>query len=135
LKVTTVVVILASIRSFIRSDESVTIFKRRLSDDIVKKASMIFILFFSSIVVLSMALIIAEPDKNPIDLVFEIISAFSTAGLSINITPNLNTAGKILDIIAMIAGRIGITTLLIFTAGKTIQQNKVKYPQADIFVG
>ncbi|MDR2771934.1 MAG: hypothetical protein LBB93_00495 [Elusimicrobiota bacterium] len=135
IKVTTVAVIFVFVRSFIRSKDDVTIFRRRLSDEVVHKASLIFILTVSAIAVFSAALIALEPYFRSTDLVFEIISAFSNTGVSMNVTPKLGSAGKILDIGAMFIGRIGIITLLISAAGSKSHESNIKYPRANIFVG
>jgi trk system potassium uptake protein TrkH len=44
-------------------------------------------------------------------IVFETVSAFATAGLTLDYTPHLTTAGKVVVIAAMFAGRVGLVTL------------------------
>ena len=82
----------------------------------------------------SAALILLEPDKRPIDAVFETVSAISTSGLSVGISQSLSVAGKIALILAMISGRVGIISILILMLSKK-SQNGVQYPQARIMVG
>lgn len=133
LKVTTLVIIIAFIRSFLKSQSEVVIFKKRISEDIVKKASIIFILFTMLTAAFSAVLILLEIDKYPIDILFETVSAFSTTGLSMNTTPNLSQAGRIVIILAMATGRIGILTLLISVID--VKHPKVRYPEDKILVG
>jgi trk system potassium uptake protein TrkH len=72
---------------------------------------------------------------RPVTVVFEVISAFATVGLSLDITPDLSLAGKIYIIIAMITGRIGILTMLILMITPITTKKKVKYPEERVLVG
>jgi Trk-type K+ transport system membrane component len=67
-------------------------------------------------------------------LFFELSSAFGTTGLSLGVTPNLSTVGKIVLIITMFIGRIGILALLLMFKGDRSEPN-IKYPEIDIIVG
>ena len=57
-------------------------------------------------------LFILEPQISPIDITFEVFSAWSTAGLSRGITAELGMISKLLLISLMLIGRIGTITLL-----------------------
>ena len=67
-------------------------------------------------------------------LLFEISSAFGTTGLSLGITPYLSTVGKLVLIVTMFVGRIGILALLLMFKGSKVQSN-VQYPEIDMIVG
>ena len=56
---------------------------------------------------------ILEPDCTFMQLIFEVVSAFGTVGLSTGITPDLSTAGKFVIILVMYTGRLGAFTLLV----------------------
>lgn len=135
IKITTLVLVFIFVRSMIRSDDDFVLFKRRIPDDLIKKALTIFVIFFASTAVLSAALVLLEPSKRPIDVVFEVVSAFGTVGLSVGITPGLSFGGKILIIFSMIAGRLGILTLLILMLTSGNKKKRIKYPEARIMVG
>jgi len=89
--------------------------------------SIVFILagFFS--------LLITEPGRDPVQLLFECFSAFGTVGLSLADTSTLSEAGKIVIIVLMFAGRVGPLTLL---SGFLISNRKkyYKYPESDIII-
>lgn len=135
IKITTLALVFVFVRSMVKADADFVLFKRRIPNDLVKKALTIFIIFFACVAVLSAALILLEADKRPIDVVFEAVSAFATVGLSVGVTPLLSPWGKVLIIFAMIVGRIGILTILILmlTSGK--QRKSINYPEARILVG
>jgi trk system potassium uptake protein TrkH len=123
------------IRSVLKGDNDYIIFKRRISYDIVKKALVIFIVFFALIVLLSLVLMLQENYLRPVTVVFEVISAFATVGLSLDVTPDLSLVGKIYVIIAMITGRIGILTMLVVMVNPIAKKKKIKYPEGRILVG
>ncbi|MDR2251423.1 MAG: TrkH family potassium uptake protein [Endomicrobium sp.] len=135
IKVTTLALIFVFIRSVLKGDDEYIIFKRRIPYDIVKKALVIFIVFFALIALLSLVLMLQENYLRPVTVVFEVISAFATVGLSLDITPDLSLAGKIYVIIAMITGRIGILTMLILMITPITTKKKIKYPEGRVLVG
>ena len=64
-----------------------------------------------------------EPDKEPLKLIFESVSALGTVGLSLDITPFLGTGGKVIIVILMFIGRIGVLTFfLAFVRYKTYEE-------------
>lgn len=54
-----------------------------------------------------------EPNIAPIPLLFESISAIATVGVSMDLTPQLSTAGRLIIIVLMFVGRVGPITVLI----------------------
>ena len=55
---------------------------------------------------------VLEPEYELIQLLFEVISAFGTVGLSTGITPDLSVGGKLVIILIMFIGRLGAMTLI-----------------------
>ena len=76
-------------------------------------------------------LIVIEPDKDALDLLFEATSAISTVGLSRDITMHLGTGGKWLILILMFIGRIGVLTFLLSFV-RIRQEGKYSYPKQII---
>jgi trk system potassium uptake protein TrkH len=73
-------------------------------------------------------------EKAPfIDLLFEVVSAFGTVGLSTGITADLTTIGKQIIIFIMFVGKLGPLTLM-FSLAKPAKE-KIRYPQEDILTG
>ena len=65
---------------------------------------------------------------------FEVCSAFGTTGLSLGITADLSTIGKIVIMTLMFIGRIGIVTLLYLIGRKEVEAN-YHYPKERIIIG
>jgi trk system potassium uptake protein TrkH len=134
-KVTTLALVFAFIRSVLRGNNDFVLFKRRIPVDLVKKALVVFIIFFALIAFFSAILILLENCLKPLAVAFEVVSAFATVGLSLGITADLSVEGKVLIVIAMITGRIGTLTLLIFALDPIAKKKSIKYPETRILVG
>ena len=72
-----------------------------------------------------------------VDIVFEVVSAFATVGLTLGITPQLTFAGKLVIISLMIIGRLGPITMSIalFKKHKDVKPSKAQYPNGNILIG
>jgi trk system potassium uptake protein len=88
-----------------------------------------------SLVILATWLILLT---NPFTLdqaLFEVVSAYSTTGLSLGITTGLNTVGRLIIIFTMFAGRLGAITIMISLLGRDNRKNLVEYPEETILIG
>jgi Trk-type K+ transport system membrane component len=134
IKTTTFSVTALSFLNQIRGRTQTRIFKRQISVESIHRASMVI---FASLIALfagSLILIWIEPDKEPLDLIFEATSALGTVGLSRDVTFHLGTGGKFVLIVLMFTGRIGILTffLAFFKQGK---DPHYLLPKVNITVG
>ena len=123
IKVGTLTVIFAAIISNIIGKEEITIFKRTLTKEVIRRALIIFI--FSIIFIIFSFMIISafEPDTIFRELLFECVSAFGNVGLTTGITNELNDISKIFIIFLMIIGRFGPLLLALMFIGKKSQIN------------
>lgn len=133
IKITTMVAVLASIRSYISGKDTVDIGWNNIPLRTVKRSLIVILVSFMLIFFAQFALTISE-DQDFLDLMFETISAFGTVGLSRGITPELSNAGKIIISIVMFAGRIGLFT---FAIAMVEERNKTGYqfPEVSLMVG
>jgi trk system potassium uptake protein TrkH len=134
IKTVTIAVLFASALSSVRNRQEVTLFQRNISKQAVSKAvavtTMSFVILFTSTLLLS-----AVSPGEPLDILFETVSATATVGLSRDLTPYLNAYGKIIIIGTMYLGRVGpISLALALNSGKK-QQNIIKNPTEEISVG
>jgi trk system potassium uptake protein len=134
IKTTTFFVLLMAAVSFVRYGGEPTAFKRRIGFSVVLKALAITFLGVQLVGVAFTLLAITEVGKNAVQLVFETVSAFATVGLSMNLTPKLSDAGRIIIIVLMFLGRVGILTFALALARKA-QGRKLRYPEEQIVVG
>lgn len=134
IKTTTFFVLLIAAISFVRYGGEPSALKRRIDFPIVLKSLAITFLGVQLVGVAFTLLAITEVGKNPVHLVFETISAFATVGLSMNLTPTLSDAGRIIIIVLMFLGRVGILTFAL-ALGRKSEGRKVRYPEEEITVG
>lgn len=134
IKTVTIAVLVASALSSVQNRQEVTLFQRNISKQAVSKAvavtTMSFVILFTSTLLLS-----AVSPGEPLDILFETVSATATVGLSRDLTPDLNAYGKVIIIGTMYLGRVGpISLALALNSGKK-QQNIIKNPTEEISVG
>ena len=136
-KVTTLGVILCVVFSVIRGREHITVFKRRLAQDLARRA--IAILFISLAILIggSMALTLFEQGRiDFLDLLFEAASAFATVGVTSAGTPQLTAGSQALLIPMMFFGRVGPLTLALALAHRQEQQKDlITFPEEKIMIG
>ena len=71
-----------------------------------------------------------------IDLFFEVVSAFGTVGLSLNVTARLSFVGKIIISIMMIIGRLGPITISVALFKKNKEKTEeMVYPSGNVLIG
>ena len=133
IKTTTFAAVAASGLSSIRGRSEVTLFKRKLPSNLIHRALMVTIVA-AALVIISTIGILAFEKYSLKEVLFEVVSAFGTVGLSTGITPELSVASKIILILTMFIGRIGISTLSLAIAIRGIV-NKIGYPEETITIG
>ncbi|MDF2839675.1 MAG: Trk family potassium uptake protein [Clostridia bacterium] len=139
IKITTAGILFFTVFSVVRGRESTELFKRRLPKYLVYRAISVVLISFLLVVVATMVLSIAETPYNNSDfmtLLFEATSAFGTVGLTMNYTPSLTSAGRVIIILCMFAGRVGPLSLVLALA-QSANKNRghIKYPEDRIIVG
>lgn len=128
IKTTTFTVALKSIFNILKNKENVEIFKRQIPNTNVKRAYTIIILSILWICLTTLLITIVVPYSSITPALFEVISAISTVGLSLDFTPQLNVAGKIIISLTMFVGRVGLIVLL---SGMFHQQSTQNYTYAE----
>jgi len=134
IKTSTFTLIIYSAINTIRGKKKIEIGKRTISPELLHKAFSIFLFSASSIFAAIFVLSISDGEKGIMPIAFEIVSAFSTVGLSTGITADLTFLGKIVIMICMFIGRIGTLTLAFALSSKQRSLN-YEYPKAHLTVG
>ncbi len=133
IRTTTFAIVLLMIYFFAKGKGSIKIFNREVHQEDVMKA---FVVMSVAILLFTVAVIILSITEQftLTAIIFEVASAFGTCGLSLGITSDLSTVGKIVIMILMFIGRIGLVTLLFLIRGKTIKEN-IHYPKERVIIG
>lgn len=132
-KTTTIAVILIYVISNLRGESGCNVFHRRIGDEVIKRASMVFCLnLFLGLT--SVTLILATSNLHMSDVLFEVYSAISTVGMTTGITRDLNVVGRIVIIILMYCGRIGSMTFALSLVAKP-EAKGLSLPEEKITIG
>ncbi len=118
---------------FARGNKSIKIFKRELHEEDLMKSVVVTMMAFMICFFAVFILTITEPFTFT-EILFEVCSAFGTTGLSMGITPQLSNIGKIVIMILMFIGRIGIITFL-FLIGTKEKKDNYHYPKERVSIG
>ncbi|MCC3344010.1 TrkH family potassium uptake protein [Psychrobacter sanguinis] len=133
IKIGTFVILILTTWAFLRQRDHVIVFKRRIPDRLVRKSlaliSITMMLIFISVFVLS----VVEADHPLDDVLFEVVSALSTVGLTRGLTTKLSSTGEIVIMFMMFAGRVGPLTLAYLIAMP--KSSRVHYPETNVLVG
>jgi trk system potassium uptake protein TrkH len=134
IKTTTLAVIAISLWSSLRHTKSDNIFGRRLEDNALKRASAVVNVNLIIIFIATFLIITTNISLSLVDVIFEVISAIATVGLSTGITGTLNTFAQIIIILLMYCGRVGsLSFALLFTEHRT--PSFVQSPTEKITIG
>lgn len=132
IKITTFVILTAAVISLFRGKNDVEIWKRHLSDKTIKRA--LAIIFLASSLILIDVFILSCFHGDFIKVLFEVVSAASTVGLSLGLTHELGLIGKLVIIVTMFLGRLGPITV-VYALAYGPEQPHIRYPKGEIMIG
>ncbi|MDQ0878213.1 trk system potassium uptake protein TrkH [Paenibacillus sp. V4I3] len=133
IKTTTFTILISAIVTMIRGKEDIVIFRYRLAKDRILKAITLTMMALFLVIIVTMLLSTTE-DSQLLKILFEVTSAFGTVGLTMGLTPELTTFGKILISLTMFAGRLGPITLAYALQPKQ-EKELYRYPEGKITIG
>ncbi|WP_430052184.1 TrkH family potassium uptake protein [Niallia taxi] len=133
IKVTTFIIILLAVWNLIRGNDDINIMERRIPKELVYRAFSITVYSIGIISLISFILTITE--DAPLNVIlFEVISAFATVGMSLGLTPDLSPVGKVVIFLLMFIGRVGPLTIA-FALAKKHKKLPYKYAEEKIMIG
>ncbi len=139
IKTTTYAIMMVALWSSIRGRHDYTIFKRRISVELVARAFLLTTMV-TIIIITSTTLLLLTENMSLMQTLFEVSSAFGTVGLStgdggvLSLSALFSTAGKIIIAITMYTGRLG-PLLLSLAIVKGMSPQRYRYPEGKIIIG
>lgn len=133
IKTSTFAIAVLNFISLAKGRKNIEVYSREVSETSIRRA---FAVMTLSVVVLGIgSLLISYFDEGLrlLDIIFESVSAYSTVGLSLGITPGLSSASKLVLIILMFIGRVTTLTLLI-AFFKQVRMSNYTYPSEEILI-
>ncbi|KAB2496282.1 TrkH family potassium uptake protein [Priestia endophytica] len=133
IRTTTFALNILFIYNYARGKKQVRIFKRELHEEDIIKSLVVTIIGVGLCSISVIILSVLEPFPL-VNIMFEVCSAFGTTGLSTGITGDLSNIGKIIIMILMFIGRVGILLCLFILRGKGVQPD-FHYPKERVIIG
>ena len=133
-KTTTMLVLIMLAASILRREEDVTLFGRRLPDDLMRRACSIVIVYMLFALSGTLCICGAQPELPFRDVLIEVFSALNTVGMSTGITRELNTFARLILILLMYAGRLGSLTFALLIA-RHPSPSPLRCPEDRILIG
>lgn len=133
-KVTTFFVLMLVVWNEVRGHRDVEFRRRRVADSVLRQA---FTIMALSAATVALALLLILPLAAPLPLekvLFEVVSAFATVGLSTGITAELVPGAQFILIVLMFVGRVGVVTLAMALATNQLRR-PYRYPEEKPIVG
>ena len=134
IKTVTLAILVFVVWSTLRNRPHPEAFRRRIPANNVYRSATIILMGFLTISLVIVALRLTE-GQSAASFTFEAVSACSTVGLSLDVTPHLSSAGRIVIIVGMFAGRLGPLTLLTALLFRAESSARYEYPEEGMIVG
>ncbi len=141
IKTTSLAVFVAIFNSRLKGHSHTNAFRRTIPDEVVAKVLTLVMLAILTVVAGLFALLLVQADQSAavsrglyLDYAFEAVSALATVGLSLGVTSTLVPAGKLIIIVLMFIGRVGLLTLA-FTIIRRARGSAVHYSEESIMIG
>ncbi|MFZ3075774.1 MAG: potassium transporter TrkG [Psychrobacter glacincola] len=133
IKTSTFAIALLNTFSLARGQTRIEVFKREIADNSIRRA---FSIMWLSLLVIGFGVTLISYDQPELDLIkviFECFSAYSTVGLSLNLTTELSTFSKIVVSVIMFVGRVSMLTIFIALL-KNKDERNYRYPTEEITI-
>ncbi|MCC6931629.1 MAG: ATPase [Deltaproteobacteria bacterium] len=134
IKTTTAWLLYAATKIALTAKDTVIAFERRIPSGLLIKAIGITVASMLVCLLSTMILVIKEHNQPFINLLFEVVSAFGTVGLSTGVTPILSDTSKLALIATMYIGRVNILLLMSAFIPKP-DPSHVRYAEGQLLIG
>ncbi|MEQ9483995.1 TrkH family potassium uptake protein [Coleofasciculus sp. F4-SAH-05] len=134
MKTTTFRVLANCTKAILQGKEEVYLYRRQVPLNLILKATAVLVGSVTTVIILTILIAITDPHIPFIQLLFEVVSAFATVGLSTGITAGLSALGKIILVATMFIGRVGIIAFMATLLGDP-RPSHVRYPEENLLVG
>lgn len=141
IRTTTLTILILVTIAGIRGNDEVTIRKRTIASRDARKAVGVFISSLFVVLLATVIMLMTERGHAAAEtltfenVLFETVSAYTTAGLSCGITATLSACGKIIMTLLMFFGRVGMVTIGLLFLRKRGVDDRIRYPEATIMIG
>lgn len=133
-KTTTLRILSSSTRAVLQGKEEVVLYQREVPIPLILKAITVIFGSVLAIIIASLSISLIEKDFHGVQILFEVISAFATVGLSMGITGALSPLSQLVIIGMMYLGRVGVVLVMAAVIGDP-KPSLINYPEENLLVG
>ena len=134
-KVGTVGILIYTVWCVFLGKKSAVLFRRKISDSSFVRATSVIAVQITAILIGTMLLSVTTP-HGLLDILYEVVSAVSTVGITTGITPSLSVVAKLTLMILMYFGRVGVLTVSYAVLNSLMKdQSAIDYPEAKLLIG
>jgi trk system potassium uptake protein TrkH len=134
MKTTTIRVLTSCTKSILQGKQEVLLYERRIAVSLILKAVGVIVGSVTVVIICTILISLTDPTFDFIQILFEVVSAYATVGLSTGITADFSLLGKVVLILTMYMGRVGVLLLMSAVLGDP-KPTHVHYPEEDLLVG
>ncbi|AFY85860.1 MAG: Ktr system potassium uptake protein B [Chroococcidiopsis cubana SAG 39.79] len=134
IKTTTLRVLTSCTKAILQGKEDVLLYERQIPLNLILKAVGVLVGSIATVILATILISLTDPNIDFIQILFEVVSAFATVGLSTGITANVSAAAKLVLIATMFIGRVGILLLIGAVLGDP-RPTAIHYPEENLLVG
>ncbi|OKH32041.1 ATPase [[Phormidium ambiguum] IAM M-71] len=134
IKTTTMRVLTNATKAILQGKEEVILYQREVAISLILKAIGVLIGSVATVLLATILISLSDPELNFIQILFEVVSAFATVGLSTGITAQVSVAAKVILILTMYIGRVGVLLFMAALLGDP-RPTSVHYPEETLLVG
>ena len=133
-KTTTFGILYLGVKASLLNRRYIEFSRRRISWQLFNRASALVFIAFLYILTITLLMCCFEPNIDFIKILFEVMSAFSTSGLSMGITDSLSRPSQVILLLTMFLGRVGPLTIAL-ALSRDRRKGNYKYPKENILIG
>jgi trk system potassium uptake protein TrkH len=121
-------------KAILQGKEEVYLYRRQVPLNLILKATAVLVGSVTTVIISTILIAITDPHVPFIQLLFEVVSAFATVGLSTGITASISALGKLILVATMFIGRVGIIAFMATLLGDP-RPSHIHYPEENLLVG
>ncbi|MDZ8135080.1 MAG: TrkH family potassium uptake protein [Nostoc sp. DedQUE04] len=134
IKTTTLRVLTSCTKAILQGKEEVLLYDRKIAITLILKAVGVLVGSVATVIFATILISLTDPTLDFIQILFEVVSAFATVGLSTGITATISTGAKLILIVTMYVGRVGVLLLMSAVLGDP-RPTRIHYPEENLLVG
>ena len=134
IKTTTIRVLTSCTKAILQGKEQVLFYERQVPFSLILKAVGVLVGSVATVMISTILIALTDPQVDFIQILFEVVSAFATVGLSTGITASVSASAKLVLIVTMYVGRVGVLLLMAALLGDP-RPSAIRYPEENLIVG